>query len=125
MFEAPEQEVVVVTHPHAPAFPELGARVERIDLEAPTAAAALREVHARRPEIRAVLCEGGPTLNRGLLADRVMDELYLTLSPLLVGGDEALRILAGEPLGEPARARLAGVMRHEDELYLRYALGAG
>jgi riboflavin biosynthesis pyrimidine reductase len=125
LFEAPEQEVVIVTHPRAPAFPEVAARVERIDIEAPTPAAALREVRRRRPGIRAILCEGGPTLNRGLLADHVMDELYLTLSPLLVGGDEALRILAGDPLREPERVRLAGVMRFEDELYLRYELGAG
>jgi riboflavin biosynthesis pyrimidine reductase len=74
--------------------------------------------------VRAVLCEGGPTLNRGLIGDGVLDELFLTLGPLLAGGgeDDVLRVLAGEPLEPPAQARLVGVLRHDDELFLRYAL---
>ena len=124
MFEAPEQRIVIATHPNAPEFPAVAAQLERIDIEAPTPAAVLRELH-RRHGTRAVLCEGGPTLNRSLLADGVLDELFLTLGPLLAGGDEALRILAGEELPEPVRAELVGVLRHDSELYLRYALAFG
>jgi riboflavin biosynthesis pyrimidine reductase len=124
LFDAPEQRVAVVTHPSAPPFPAVAAQVERVELEAPTPAAALREVR-RRYGTRTVLCEGGPTLNTGLLLDGVLDELFLTLGPLLAGGDDALRILAGDELPEPRRATLAGVARHGDELYLRYELRAG
>jgi riboflavin biosynthesis pyrimidine reductase len=124
MFEAPEQEILIVTHPDAAAFPHVAAHVERLDLPAPTPAAALREIHRVRG-LRSVLCEGGPTLNRGLLADGVLDELYVTVAPVLAGGDDALRILAGEPFDEPVRTRLAGVLRHDDELFLRYELTAG
>ena len=34
-----------------------------------------------------VLCEGGPRLHRDLLAADLVDELSLTLSPTVVGGD--------------------------------------
>lgn len=44
-----------------------------------------------------VLSEGGPTLMHGLLEAGVVDELDLTWSPLVVGGD-APRIVGGGPL---------------------------
>jgi 2,5-diamino-6-(ribosylamino)-4(3H)-pyrimidinone 5'-phosphate reductase len=73
--------------------------------------------------VRTVLCEGGPTLNRALLGDGVADELFLTLAPLLVGGaGDVLRVLGGEELPEPATARLEWVLRHGDEVFLRYSL---
>ena len=45
-----------------------------------------------------VLAEGGPSLNGQLTAAGLLDELCLTLSPLLAGG-EAKRILAGPAWG--------------------------
>ncbi len=70
------------------------ARDGQLDLPA-----ALAELRARF-EVRTLLCEGGPHLNAQLLAAGLVDELFLSLSPLLAGGDppaggEALRILAG------------------------------
>lgn len=41
-----------------------------------------------------ILCEGGPHLMQGLVASGVLDELCLTVSPLLVGGEHP-RIVAG------------------------------
>lgn len=65
-----------------------------------------------------VLCEGGPTLFGTLLrADRV-DELCLTLSPKLEGG-EAIRIVRGA-LDQPIDLELAQVLVAGDELILRY-----
>ncbi len=54
-----------------------------------------------------VLCEGGPTLNTGLAAAQLVDELCLTLSPKLAGGaggSVAGGWLRGEPLAGPARS---------------------
>ena len=45
--------------------------------------AALRAMAARG--LRHVVCEGGPTLNTGLAAAQLVDELCLTLSPQLAG----------------------------------------
>ena len=67
---------------------------------------------------RRVLCEGGPHWFGTLLASDAVDELCLTVSPLLVGGS-ASRITAGAP-EVPRGMRLAHVLRARDELLLRY-----
>jgi riboflavin biosynthesis pyrimidine reductase len=66
-----------------------------------------------------ILCEGGPHLLGQLTTARLVDELCLTLSPLLAGPG-AGRITAGEPT-PPARMRLVHVLADEDMLFLRYA----
>jgi riboflavin-specific deaminase-like protein len=70
--------------------------------------------------VRSVLCEGGPTLNASLFAYGLVDELFLTLAPQIVGGRDALTIVAGEPLPEPVQLELAGALGHGAELLLRY-----
>ncbi len=101
---------------------DVRARVDVVELEDPSPGAALRALRHSH-ELRAVLCEGGPTLNRALLADGVLDELFLTVAPQLVGGEEdVLRVLAGDPLPEPMTLELLGVLRHGSELFLRYGI---
>ena len=78
-----------------------------------------------RAGVRALLCEGGPTLNRSLLAAGLVDELFLTIAPLLTGDDEPLRIVQGAPLAAPSRLALAWALRHGDEIYLRYEVRHG
>jgi len=73
---------------------------------------------------RAVLAEGGPTLNAQLAAAGLLDELCLSLSPRLVGGD-AKRILDGLPVPGPAPLRLCSVCEQDGFLFLRYQPGAG
>jgi riboflavin biosynthesis pyrimidine reductase len=63
-------------------------------------------------------CEGGPSLFGSLLAADVVDELCLTVSPLLVGGDSG-RIAKGD-VPEPRGMSLAGILRSDDTLLLRY-----
>jgi riboflavin biosynthesis pyrimidine reductase len=72
--------------------------------------------------LRQVLCEGGPTLFGTLLdADRV-DELCLTISPVLEAGG-ARRIVAGAP--EKARRKmLHHVLVSDGTLMLRYLRAA-
>jgi len=71
---------------------------------------------------RAVLCEGGPTLNGQLAAAGLLDELCLTLSPRLVGGD-AKRLLAGPLLPGPPTLTLASACEEDGFLFLRYRSG--
>ncbi|WP_394552792.1 pyrimidine reductase family protein [Agromyces sp. MMS24-JH15] len=66
-----------------------------------------------------VLCEGGPHLFGALLGADVVDELCLSLSPTLVGGD-AGRIVRGAPEAQ-RRMRLVHAIPAGDLLLLRYA----
>ncbi len=68
-----------------------------------------------------VLCEGGPILNGLLLAEGLIDELCLTISPVLVGGPAARVIHGTLVLPNPLDLRLAGVLEADDGfLFLRY-----
>jgi riboflavin biosynthesis pyrimidine reductase len=79
--------------------------------------AALAALHARGAT--QVLCEGGPHLLGALTAADLVDELCLTVSPLLAGGD-AGRISAG-PAGPPRAMALRHVLAEDGMLFLRYA----
>jgi riboflavin biosynthesis pyrimidine reductase len=68
-----------------------------------------------------VLVEGGPTLNGELARAGLVDELCLTLSPHLVGGDGP-RLLAGPTLVPPLATRVQHVLEHEGFLFLRLSL---
>jgi riboflavin-specific deaminase-like protein len=91
-------------------------------LDLPAAMVELRE----RFSVRTLLCEGGPHLNANLLADGLVDELFLALAPKVAGGDpasgEALRIVAGPPLPEPAELQLLGVLAEDSYLFARYGV---
>jgi riboflavin-specific deaminase-like protein len=119
LFAAAEQPVLVYTGNEAD-LPQVAASLELIRLADPSPGAALRELRNRG--IRALLCEGGPTLNRALLAGGLVDELFLTLSPLLAGSAAAPRIVEGADLPEPLGLALEWVLQHDDELYLRYRI---
>ena len=54
-----------------------------------------------------------------MVAAGLLDELCLTLSPLLLAGRPA-RILDGRPFAVPAELSLAHVLQDEDFLFLRY-----
>jgi riboflavin-specific deaminase-like protein len=72
-----------------------------------------------RRGLHRVLCEGGPTLFGELVAADVVDELCLTVAPLLVGGC-AGRVAAG-PEGEHLRQlELADTLHEDGVLLLRY-----
>jgi riboflavin biosynthesis pyrimidine reductase len=74
--------------------------------------------------VRSILCEGGPTLNESLLLYGLVDELFLTITPVLAGGADALTIVAGMPLPDLLPLELVWVLEDGDELFLRYRIGA-
>ncbi len=75
---------------------------------------------------RSILSEAGPTLFGRMLEERVVNELFLTVSPHVAGRSEERR---GISLVEPSAfhperapwAELVSVKRSEDFLMLRYA----
>jgi riboflavin biosynthesis pyrimidine reductase len=122
----PAAKVAILTS-SAASLPASGAQVHYIRterdglLDLPAALAQLRE----RFGVRTLLCEGGPHLNMQLLEAGLVDELFLSLSPLLAGGDpreggEALRILAGPELSPPVQLELLSVLEQDSHMFLRY-----
>ncbi|QNG35393.1 deaminase [Geodermatophilaceae bacterium NBWT11] len=69
-----------------------------------------------------VLCEGGPTLFGSAVAAGVVDELCLTIAPLLVGGAPGL--LGGHGLPDPARAQLIHLLEEDGAVFGRYVLNS-
>ena len=66
-----------------------------------------------------ILCEGGPTLNSHLAAAGVVDEIDLTVAPLLAMG-ESKRITSGAALDPPTPMRLDRSLIGDQSLFLRY-----
>ena len=79
--------------------------------------AAVAELAARGH--RRLLCEGGPAVLAQVVAAGLLDELCLTLSPLLLGGHPT-RILNGPPVDVPPQFALAHALQDEEFLFLRY-----
>jgi riboflavin-specific deaminase-like protein len=86
---------------------------ERVDLSAAADALAGRGY-------RRMLTEGGPHLLSQLVAAGLVDELCLTIAPLMVGGDVALRIVAGAQLDPPMPLHLAHLLEDANFLFARY-----
>jgi riboflavin biosynthesis pyrimidine reductase len=73
----------------------------------------------REEGVKALLCEGGPTLHGVLQAAGLVDDLFLTIAPKLAGGI-APRILEGDLPGV-APLELTWLLEHDGELFARYS----
>jgi riboflavin biosynthesis pyrimidine reductase len=75
---------------------------------------------------RLILSEAGPHTFGALLAAGVVDELFLTLSPLLAGDagqDSRFRLVEAADLAPaPVEGLPLSIRRHDAHLFLRYAL---
>jgi riboflavin-specific deaminase-like protein len=114
----PASRVVVATASEA-TLDGCAAQVEYLrssPVDLPAALARLRAEYG----VRSVLCEGGPSLNAALLADGLIDELFLTTVGKLAGGAGALTIIGAAPVDEPLDARLRWLLEHEGQLFARY-----
>ncbi|MEU4159880.1 pyrimidine reductase family protein [Actinoplanes sp. NPDC026670] len=110
---------IVLTRPGAPAAAPVRDVAEVIEVGDGEVdlAAGVRLLHGRGAT--QLLCEGGPGLFGALIAADLVDELCLTVAPLLAGGP-AGRIAHGAPT-PPRRMSLRHSLTHQDMLFLRYA----
>ncbi len=110
----------------AAALAAAGRPVHRVPAgdEAPSMLAHMREALG----CRLLLLEGGPTLNGEFFRRGLVDELFLTVGPLVVGGDGAPSAVEtpGHPATHEGARRLTLLSAHQNaetsELYLRYSV---
>jgi len=74
--------------------------------------------------VERLLLEGGGQLNWAFVRDDLVDELYVTIAPALLGGRDAPTLLEGDGLSMEMqrRLRLEHVRREGDELFCRYTV---
>ncbi|MGH2919232.1 MAG: dihydrofolate reductase family protein [Solirubrobacteraceae bacterium] len=121
LLQDPSSRGVVITSSEAE-LEGAAAQVEYLrssPVDLPAALARLRTEYG----VRSILCEGGPHLNASLLADGLLDELFLTTVPKLGGAAGALSIMDDAPLGELLALRLLWLLESGGELFARYAIG--
>ncbi len=91
-----------------------------LDPKKPTASQIAAELE--RLGIRRLLVEGGGAVMWDFVAEGLLDELHVTLTPWILGGSAAPTLVDGEgfPAGKGQPLKLLRVKRLRDELYLTY-----
>ncbi|HEV7363696.1 MAG TPA: dihydrofolate reductase family protein [Solirubrobacteraceae bacterium] len=119
LFDDPASTIIVYTSSDDEP-PDVAARIEvtRLPANMLTMTSVLERLR-RDHGVRSVLCEGGPTMLGALLVEELVDELFLSLAPCLVGG-HGLAVVEGPALPEPAKLHRAWVLESEGVLFLRY-----
>lgn len=73
-------------------------------------------------DVHNLLVEGGGEMNWGLLRAGLVDEIYITVAPVLLGGRDAPTLLEGDgwPMDLHRKLKLLEIRREGDEIYCRY-----
>lgn len=119
---APQTRVVIAEDATAP-----DARISALATLDATLAALEPANSATPAHAPLILVEGGPRLLGRFVAERLLDEQFLTIAPQLVGRDDQYHrpgLIEGQRLApaSPRWARLVSARRAESFLFLRYHL---
>jgi riboflavin biosynthesis pyrimidine reductase len=101
-------------------------RVEAVAEDGPLCAQAVLDAVGRARKSDLVLVEAGPRLMSDFFAERLLDELFLTLAPQVAGRDGGIErpgFVSGKLFApeRPVWGTLVGLKRGGDHLFLRYA----
>lgn len=121
VFSDPARRVTVLTDESAPSD-RFGALSEVADVVRLQSTEPGDLIHYMRMA-NVVLCEGGPRLMGQLIAAGLVDEMALTIAPLLVSGG-ASRISHGPVASPPLGMRLDRVLYGDRSLFLRFLRAA-
>lgn len=119
--EAESRIVVFTSRPLDTSSCAAKVEVVKLDPAQLTVTAAMRHLRAAHG-VRLLLCEGGPTMFGALLQERLVDELFLTISPKLSGGGSGPTITSGPELAELVALDLRWAVELDGTLFLRYGV---
>lgn len=74
-------------------------------------------------KIKTILVEGGGTINWEFIKNNLFDELIVTISPFLIGGNNAVSFIQGKGFGKISKSpklRLKSTKRLKNHLVLNY-----
>ncbi len=135
VFQSGEVAVLIVTTTHGAQRineQDLPAGVEVVAVQSASLLGAqdILEAVSQINHSDMILVEGGPQLMGDFLAERYLDELFLTLAPQIAGRDgnvERPGLVAGKRFAPeyPLWGTLIGVKRGGNHLFLRYAFETG
>lgn len=120
--ESPNVPIVVTVTGAAPQRREAAAAVAEVVECGPGPAVDVRAALAALGDLGAgvVVCEGGPSLNADLVAADLVDEICLSVAPMVAGG-HSKAIFGTAALADPPRFHLGHVLEADDGyLFLRY-----
>jgi 2,5-diamino-6-(ribosylamino)-4(3H)-pyrimidinone 5'-phosphate reductase len=102
---------------------KLGAIVQSFGEKQLDFTAALRWLR-KEWDVTRLLCEGGGGINAALFAENLVDEIYLTLCPVVFGGRDAPTMADGsgiEKLADATQLKLKASERIGEEIFLVYS----
>jgi len=117
LFSRPETPTIVITGPAAD--PDRRRALEAVAEVVVLEDLSVEAVIAHLGEAESILCEGGPGLNSQLAAAGLIDEVNLTVAPVMVGG-VSKRIVEGVPVEPPLVLDLDRILAGGRSLFLRY-----
>jgi riboflavin biosynthesis pyrimidine reductase len=117
VFSDPKRRVTILTSEEAPAE-RFAALSEVADVVRMSGTAPDDILHYLRLA-RVVLVEGGPSIMGQFVAARLVDELSLTMSPMMTAG-VSVRLAHGPAAEPPLEMRLAQILHGDRSLFLRY-----
>ena len=83
----------------------------------------LMKILAEEYNVRSLILEGGPTLNRYMLNEKLVDEIRLIHMPFIVGGDDTPSLVGGMRIGsedDMIRLKLKGTAMYGENLVTEY-----
>jgi 2,5-diamino-6-(ribosylamino)-4(3H)-pyrimidinone 5'-phosphate reductase len=78
----------------------------------------------RKRKIKTVLLEGGGTINWEFIKNNLVDEFYITVTPFILGGKDAITLVQGhgfDRITKSPKLRLDRIKRLENDLVLHYS----
>jgi riboflavin biosynthesis pyrimidine reductase len=117
VFSDPKSRVTILTTEEAPA--DRAAALAEVADVVRLKATAPDDILRYMRMARVVLCEGGPSLMGQFIAAGLVDEMALTVAPLLAAG-RSPRMAHGPDAGPPLGMRLDRVLYGDRSLFLRY-----